>query len=109
LKLPANATIAKEKLTDYLLKWQPDNDKSKFMALAGYTLSQWKRLEHDIRTQILSGDAALARKTPYGDLFRIRGDLIGPNGVSLRVVTIWMTEHVSGETKLITLFPDKEV
>jgi len=36
LKLPMNATIAKEKVSDYLLKWQTDNDKSKFLELAGY-------------------------------------------------------------------------
>jgi len=108
LKLPLRATIAKEKITDYLLKWQPDNDKSKFLGLAGYTPNHGKRLVNDIRTQILPGDAALLRKTAYGDLFRIRGELIGPNGVTLRVVTIWMKEHVSRETKFITLFPDRE-
>jgi hypothetical protein len=48
------------------------------------------------------------RKTTYGDLIRIRSKLLGPNGVLLRVVTIWMTEDVSRETKFITLFPDKE-
>lgn len=64
---------------------------------------------HDIRTQILPADADIVRKTPYGDLFRIRGELVGPNGVTLRVVTIWMKEYVSGETKIITLFPHTEV
>ena len=108
MKLPATAIIAKEKITDYLLEWQPDNDKSKFLELAGYRSNNWQRLTDDIRTQILSTDAEFSRKTPYGDLFRIRKELTGPNGVTLRVVTIWMKEYVSGETKFITLFPDKE-
>jgi len=56
----------------------------------------------------LPNDAELMRKTAYGDLFRIRGKLLGPNGVRLKVVTIWMTEEVSLDTKFITLFPDKE-
>ena len=34
--------------------------------------------------------------------------LLGPNGVSLRVITIWMAEYASRQTKFITLFPDKE-
>jgi len=42
------------------------------------------------------------------DLFRIRGTLLGPRGVSLRVITVWMAEYASRETKFITLFPDKE-
>lgn len=108
MKLSPTATIAKEKISDYLLKWQPDNDKSKFLELAGYTSKDWQRLVDDIRTQILPVDAEIVRKTPYGDLFRIRNELIGPNGATLRVVTVWMKENVSGETKFITLFPDKE-
>jgi hypothetical protein len=108
LKISSNAIIAKEKISDYLLKWQPDNDKSKFLELAGYSANDWQRLVDDIRKQILPADAETVRKTPYGDLFRIRNDLIGPNGVTLRVVTVWMQEYVSGETKFITLFPDKE-
>ena len=108
MKISSNAIIAKEKISDYLLKWQPDNDKSKFLELAGYSANDWQRLVDDIRKQILPADAETVRKTPYGDLFRIRNDLIGPNGVTLRVVTVWMQEYVSGETKFITLFPDKE-
>ena len=107
MKLPENSLIAPEKITHYLLKWQPDNDKSQFLKYAGYTLENWERLAEDIRGQ-LKEDAELSRKTPYGDLFRIRGELIGPTGISLRIVTIWMTERKSGQTKFITLFPDKE-
>ncbi len=65
MKLPVNATIAKEKITDYLLKWRPDNDKSKFLGMAGYNSNNWQRLADDIRTQILSADAELIRETPY--------------------------------------------
>lgn len=108
MKLPATATIAKEKITDYLLRWQPDNDKSKFLELAGYRSDDWQRLMADIRNQIMSTDAEFVRKTPYGDIFRSRNMLVGPNGVTLRVVTIWLKEYVSGETKFITLFPSKE-
>ncbi len=108
MKISENAIITREKITDYLLKWQPDNDKSKFLARAGYSSDNWQRLLEDIRTQILRIEAELMRKTAYGDLFRIRGKLLGPNGVSLRVITVWMAEYASRQTKFITLFPDKE-
>jgi hypothetical protein len=108
LKLPDDSIISPEKITGYLLKWQPDNDKSQFLARAGYSSDNWHRLVEDIRSQILLVEAQLIRKTPYGDLFTIRGKLLGPNGVSLRVITIWMAEDASGQTKFITLFPDKE-
>ena len=108
MTLSENAIITREKITDYLLKWQPDNDKSQFLARAGYSLNNWHRLLEDIRNQILPVEAEFMRKTVYGDLFRIRGQLLGPHGASLRVITVWMAEYASGETKFITLFPDKE-
>jgi len=108
LKLPNETIIAPEKLTHYFLKWQVENDKSKFLAQAGYLLENWQQLERDIRSQVLPIEANLIRKTPYGDMFKIHSTLAGPNGVSLKIITIWMTEYKSQQTKLITLFPNKE-
>jgi hypothetical protein len=108
LRLPDRTIIAPEKLTHYFLKWQVENDKSKFLEHAGYTLENWQQLEHDIRSQILPVEAKLVRKTRYGDMLKIHGTLVGPNGVSLKIVTIWMMEYKSQQTKLITLFLDKE-
>ena len=108
MKLPDKSIISQEKITDYLLKWQPDNDKSRFLAQAGYSLDNWQRLLGDIRNQVLPIEAELVRKTAYGDLFEIRGKLVGPNNVSLSVVTIWIKENRSQQTKFITLFPDRE-
>ena len=108
MKLPNDSIISPEKITEYLLRWQPDNDKSQFLARAGCSSDNWQRLLEDIRTQILAIEPELMRKTSYGDLFRIRGRLMGPNGVSLRVITVWIVEYASRETKFVTLFPDKE-
>ena len=35
------------------------------------------------------------------------GKLTGPNGKSLSVCTIWMTETETKSTKFITMYPDK--
>ncbi len=108
MKLPEDSVIATEKITHYLLKWQPDNDKSEFLKRAGYTPEKWEYLIRDIRSQ-LRGEAEFSRKTAYGNLYKIQGSITGPNGISLEIVTIWMTEHKSEKTKFITLFPDKEI
>jgi hypothetical protein len=108
MRLSDDAIIANEKVTGYLLKWRVENDKSKFLALAGYDLSNWEQLITDIRQQILPLDASLSERTPYGDMYEIRGALTGPNGAELQVVTIWMIEKHTNITKFITLFPDKE-
>jgi hypothetical protein len=40
-------------------------------------------------------------------MYEIRGNLTGPNGITLTMCTIWMTETATGDTKLITMYPDK--
>lgn len=110
MKLPIDSIIAPAKLTHYLLVFRPVDDKSQFLAQAGYRLENWQQLEADLRSQILSLDAVLSDEpNRFGDVYEIRGDLIGVNGVSLRVITIWMTEYETGQTKFITLYPNKEV
>jgi hypothetical protein len=107
MKLPANAQIAREKLTSYLLVKRPVGDKSEFLKRAGYTLNNAQRLERDIRRQILSKDAAAIKNTVYGELYEIRASLTGPNKTILKVKTVWMQEVKTGITKFITLYPDK--
>ena len=107
MKLPADAVIARDKLTGYLLRKLPENDKSGFLALAGYTSEMPERLEADIRAQILVQDAEFMETTEYGRKYRIRGDVTGPNGRKLGVLTIWLTEEATGTTKFITLYPAK--
>jgi hypothetical protein len=108
MKLSPNAIIAIAKVTGYLLRWRPENDKSQFLAQAGYTEQHAEQLTADIRQQLLAREAVFAEATEYGELYRIVGTLAGPNGRVLEVVSIWMIESATGETKFITLYPAKE-
>ncbi|GCL60104.1 hypothetical protein NIES3807_32840 [Microcystis aeruginosa NIES-3807] len=56
--LNPNATIPPAKLTWYLLVLQPKDDKSGFLAQAGYNLDNWQVLEQDLR-RILLNEATL--------------------------------------------------
>lgn len=107
MTLPPDAIIAAIKITEYLLQWRPENDKSQFLAQAGYTLAEPEQLEKALREQLLPLNATFDERTEYGDKYRICGSLTGPNGRTLRVVSIWMVEKVSGKTKFITLYPEK--
>jgi hypothetical protein len=109
MKLAPDATIAITKLTKYLLVWRAADDKSKFLAQAGYDQRNWQQLEADLRNQILPLDAVLSDEpNRFGDVYEIRGVLIGSNGISLAVKTIWMIEYETNQTKFVTLYPDKE-
>jgi hypothetical protein len=105
MKLPRNAVISVEKLRDYLLTEQARGDKSRYLALAGYSRDNPWQLERDLREQILGQEADPLPPRGYGDRFEIRGVLRGPNGMELPVRTIWMRELQSDMVKFITLIP----
>jgi hypothetical protein len=108
MKLPDDVVIAEEKLTQYLLVWRARNDKSGYLAQAGYELSNWKTLEADLRQLAASEDATFEETNPFGEILSARGELDGPNGVILKVKTIWIRLADSEETRFVTLIPDKE-
>jgi|SRR3954471_9639745 hypothetical protein len=107
MKLPANAIIAREKITRYLLIPQARGDKSAFLEPAGYKLETAEQLLRDLRAQMLPLEAAPGKANEFGQYYETRGRLTGPTGVTLAVRAIWMTEHLSGITKFVTLLPDK--
>ena len=100
--LDPNAIIAEAKLTKYLLIHLAKDDKSRFLAQAGYRLENWQQLQQDLREQILPLEAIPTVLTQYGQKYAITGNLISPNGRAIRVKTIWMvTER---RTQFVTLF-----
>jgi hypothetical protein len=101
--LDPNAVIAKVKLTGYLLVPLAKDDKSKFLAQAGYTIDNWQRLEQDLREQILSLEAVPTVRTQYGQKYEITGDLTSSEGMTIRVKTIWI--DIGEVTQFVTLFP----
>jgi hypothetical protein len=105
MKLPSDSEIARIKATHYLLKLRDEDDKSRFLARAGYTLAHADKLLEDLRG-LLDGEAEFVQTTEYGDKYRIHGTLTGPNGRTLSVASIWMTEEATGRTKFVTLYPD---
>ena len=105
MRLPPDAIIAQEKMRDYLLQWRPENDKSQFLAQGGYTNQHAHR---DWRTISAINCSILKQnlKEPLNTVIRARivGSLIGPNGRTLRVKSIWMIESATKKTKFITLY-----
>ena len=68
----------------------PKDDKSQFLARAGYTLDTWQQLEQDLRTQVLTQPAELIEVNRYAEKYAIRACLRGVNGVEFNILTIWM-------------------
>lgn len=107
MKISKSSLIEDSKIEHYLLKYKPRNDKSLWLASAGYTRENWRKLKQDIRSQLLPADANLVEITEYGELFELRGVLTGPNGKSLAVKTIWMKDYKFENYRFITMYPVK--
>jgi uncharacterized protein YcbK (DUF882 family) len=106
LKLPPDSQIDREKLVKYLLLPRKENDKSKFLKEGGYTLRNWEKLRDDLREALKEEEAQKIDENDYGEVFELRTTLEGPSGVSLHVVTVWITLKTSGETRFVTLYPE---
>ena len=61
MKLPADSEIARVKVTQYLLKLREEDDKSKFLAQAGYTAAHAGRFLQDLRG-LLDADAEFVQE-----------------------------------------------
>ena len=107
MKLPRDSIISERKIKEYLLTPRTEDDKSGFLALAGYSLQNWHQLERDLRREVEDGDALLIRTTQYGEIYHIKGQLKGPKGTMLDVITVWICLRVTGEARFVTLVPDK--
>jgi hypothetical protein len=105
MKLPASSIIAREKVTEYLLVRQSRNDKSAFLEKGGYSSGNPDALIVGLAALKEQGDATPLDNNQFGIYYEVVGVLLGPKGIGLRVKTIWMTEHLSGVTKFITLIP----
>lgn len=108
MKLPENPVIARAKIERYLLLRRTQSDKSAFLAKGGYYLSNSDALFTALTRLGNEGEARPLGPDPkdLGFRYEVEGVLSGPSGVRLNVKTIWMTEHLSGITKFITLIPN---
>lgn len=104
MKIPPDAAIAWENLTRYLLVAKPKNDKSRFLAQTGFTLTNPEALEAAIRQLISDNEAVFERENAYGTFYQVRGELQGPDGI-LMMVTIWLLQDVKGDFRFVTLKP----
>ncbi len=106
-KIPSDAIIPVAKLTRYLLIEQDRNDKSKFLAQAGFTLDNYEDLDNALRKLTLSTKAVEGRTNGYGTFYQVIGSLEGINGVDLAVVTVWLQRRIDNQFQFVTLVPDK--
>ena len=88
-----------------MLVFKPRNDKSQFLAQAGFNLDNWQELEAAIHQLNLFAEAFPDRTNEYGTFYIVSGKIKGINGIDLSVVTVWLLRKNDGQFQFITLKP----
>ncbi len=104
--IPPDALIREDKLTNYLLAPREADDKSGYLAQAGFSLENPDDLLLAIRNLVADKEAILDRLNRFGEYYRVDGILVGPNGRKLSVTTIWLKD-LDHRMRFVTLKPKK--
>jgi len=104
MKLSGEIIVEASKITEYLLVWKAENDKSSFLKKLGYSLQNWEELANEIRAIVLENEAIYSRPAPYGgELYRVEGHLR-----DFGVITIWIVKTEENTCRFVTLFPNSK-
>jgi hypothetical protein len=90
MRMPEDLIVPDAKITQYLLVPKARNDKSRFFTQAGFTPENPESLKLAIQNQAIDKEAIEEKSNEYGTFYQVAGELIGVNGVSLSVVTVWL-------------------
>jgi hypothetical protein len=107
LQLPDDSIIPEDKITRYLLVPRMKDDKSKFLAQAGFTQDNPDELLIAIRQLAATNEAIEDNNNEYGTFYRVEGNLQGINKRNLAVVSVWLQSKHDGNFRFITLKPKK--
>jgi hypothetical protein len=104
----ANAIIAEEKLTYYLLDLthRRGGSKAKLLYSLGYDAERWQQLANDVRQQHLTSDVIEERGSAWGTRYSIVAPLTGPSGDTVMFRSIWQIDLGSDRPRLITIYPE---
>ncbi len=104
--IPDDLIIPTAKITQYLLVLKARNDKSRFLAQAGFTQENPEALRLAIQSQAMDKEAIEEKSNEYGTFYQVEGELSGVNGVSLSVITVWLQRQIDGKFQFVTLKPN---
>lgn len=102
-----HATVAPEKVTEYLLVPEHRDNKGKaaFLFRYGFTKDAWAILAVALITHGGTHPITDTRERPGGTLYEVRGDMTMPGGRVRRVLTAWFVPNEGGAPRFVTAYP----
>ena len=103
---PNKAVIPQQKIQDYLLSQSHPIGRFKSIIFRdlGYTTDKWELLQSDF-TDFLVKEASHKADTDYGRKYEIRGNITGPKGKTISIVTAWIVLNNEDFPRFITAYP----
>jgi hypothetical protein len=101
------AIVDPAKVRDYLLSsaHPVGRFEARFFEALGYTANAWQTLQDDLLLLAATGESALSRANQYGEKYEVVGSLVGPNGRTGRIVSIWMVRDNDDAPRFVTAYP----
>ena len=106
------AFIPRSKLEDYVLNPAHRDGQHKarlFKSILGFEKSDWQKLEKAILDELPYHEAVLSREDRWGKFYSVSLPIVGPNGNTAIVQTIWKIETGKDYPSFITPRKIKEV
>lgn len=99
--------IERQKILDYLLSptHHVGQYKAEFFQALGYHQLVWKVLERDIR-DLLKGRLEHGGESSHGVKYTASGWIVGPNGKSARILTVWIVQPAHNVLRFVTAYPE---
>ncbi len=109
MKLPhkAQASVAKEKIVDYLLNDEHEigQHKARFFQKFGFSSENWETLQAALLQHALEREVVQVKSNPYGEKYELHCDLSSPDERNPCVVSVWIIETGSEEPRFVTSYP----
>src|SRR2546423_15635722 len=106
------AVIPRSKLEDYALNPAHKVGRHKarlFKSILGFEKADWQKLEKIILDELPYHEAVLSRKDKWGKFYSVSMPIVGLNGNTAIVQTIWQIETGTNHPSFVTPRAIKEV
>ena len=104
----AQAHVAREKITEYLLSPVSDRGQHKQASFVrfGFRTDRWEEFGDALRSHCQRQDVVEIVQTQYGTQYTVVGPLDTPDARNHNVRGVWQIDHGTEYPRFITAYPD---
>ena len=103
----AQAHVAREKITEYLLSPASDRGQHKqaFFVRFGFRLERWEELAEALASHCQRNDVIDVMETIYGIQYAVIGTIATPDGRDPYIKSVWQLDTESDYPRFVTAYP----